>query len=280
MSKRRYLFLDCDYLVHRAKHVFGELSYSGSATGVIYGFLRDILELSKRFNTERLIFCWDSKNKIRKKMYPQYKANRKHESKSLKEKKFDEAFYKQVALLKNDYLTTIGFRNIFCQDGYEADDLIAELCKGVVTDLEDAVIITADQDMFQLIRENIYCYNPQTKKILTLKKFKNQYHITPYWWAQVKAIAGCPSDNIKGIEGVGEKTAIKYVRGKLGETTKAFRAIKQGKIRTKRNIQLVKLPLKGTQSMRIESDSITQRGWDKVTKTLGMKSIRFRSIRL
>lgn len=278
--KKRYLLLDCDYLAHRAKHVFGELSHAGSATGVIYGFLKDILHLNERFNTNRLIFCWDHKNKIRKQIYPEYKANREHKSKTEKEKKFDEAFYKQINLLRKRYLNIIGFRNIFQQDGYESDDLIAYLCQYIVTDLEDAIIVTADQDMYQLIQDNIHCYNPQTKKILTLQKFKRHFHIRPKQWIQVKSIAGCSTDNIQGIQGVGEKTAIKYLRGKLDTHTRAYKAIKAEWKIVRRNKKLIKLPLDGILPMKISQDHISQKGWDEVTKTLGMKSICFRRIGL
>ena len=97
---RRYLILDCNYLAHRAKHVFGDLSHEGSMTGVIYGFLKDLLILSERFNTQRFIFCWDSKSSKREKIYPLYKANRKAIEYTKEEQEFYKAFQNQMYLLR------------------------------------------------------------------------------------------------------------------------------------------------------------------------------------
>jgi len=277
--KRRYLILDCNYLAHRAKYVFGDLSDKGSATGVIYGFLNDILRLREEFDTERFIFCWDSDSSLRKKIYPQYKANRKDKEYTKEELEFEREFRAQVEALQSSYLYTIGYRNIFCQAGYESDDIIAMVCKTIVPNLEEGIIITSDHDLYQLLDNNIICYNPQIKETMTKRKFENTFGIAPKQWIKVKAIAGCSSDNIKGIDKVGETTAIKYLIGELGEMSKAYKNIKAGwKSVVLRNRPLVELPFKGTKSIQLTEDKISQKGWDKVTKSLNMKSIRYRSV--
>ena len=274
---RRYLILDCNYLAHRAKHVFGDLSHEGSMTGVIYGFLKDLLILSERFNTQRFIFCWDSKSSKREKIYPLYKANRTAIEYTKEEQEFYKAFQNQMYLLRTEYLPTIGFKNIFYQEGYEADDIMAAIVKDIIPKLEEAVIVTADQDLFQCLRSNISIYNAATHEELTLRRFKKAYHIKPKQWAKVKAIAGCTTDNVKGIVGVGEITAIKYLRDRLKESTKKYKDIQIGwKSIVLRNRALVELPFKGTKTPKLVQDSISQKGWNIVTKKLGMKSIRFR----
>ncbi|KON32542.1 hypothetical protein AC477_02840 [miscellaneous Crenarchaeota group-1 archaeon SG8-32-1] len=279
--KHKYLILDCNYLAHRAKHVFGDLSDKGSATGVIYGFLLDILRLREEFGTNRFIFCWDSQTSKRKKIYPNYKAKRDYTTKKLTKKEiaFEKAFHLQVEKLRMIYLPTIGFANIFWQEGYESDDIIAMVCKAIVPNLEEGIIVSADHDLYQLLCPNIACYNPRTKEHITATKFTNIFGIKPKQWVKVKAIAGCTSDNVKGIERVGENMAIKYIQGELGENSKAYKNIKAGwKNIVLRNRTLVELPFKGTKPIRLQEDNIIQTGWNKVTKALNMKSIRYRNV--
>jgi len=279
--KRRYIICDCNYLAHRAKYIFGDLSDRGSATGVVYGFLRDLLTLRERFDSDRFIFCWDYGVNKRLDVYPEYKKHRKIEERAEEEQEFEDAFQLQVSQLREVYLRTIGYRNIFFQDGYESDDVMAMVCKSLLpnVDLEEAVIVTADHDLWQSIRRNISWYDPRTRELMTLHKFKNTYGIHPRHWARVKAISGCTSDNVKGIVGVGDATALKYLKHELNDTTKAYKNIKDGwKDVVLRNKPLVKLPYKGTKLVRIVKDKVTQDGWDSVCKVLGMKSIRYRNI--
>ena len=271
-----WLIIDTDYLAHRAKHVFGDLSFEGAATGVIYGVLRDIVNLTQAFNTRNIVFCWDHERRRRAEIYPAYKANRKRTDMDPEERKFQDAYYKQVRLLRDEYLWAIGFRNILQQEGYESDDLIASVCHTLQAGEDDAVVVSADQDLFQLIRSHIDVYNPSKHERLTLQKFIVRYGIHPRQWTKVKAIAGCSTDNIQGIQGVGEKTAIKYLLNQLKPSTKAYHNIKKGwKTVVMRNKKLVKLPLLGTMTWEPVTDHVTQRGWDEVTRLLGMKRIRW-----
>ena len=75
----------------------------------------------------------------------------------------------------------------------------------------------------------------------------------------MKAISGCSSDNITGIKGVGEKTAIKYLLGELKETTKTYKAIEEQKEELwKKNGKLTKLPLEGTKVFEIKEDKVSK----------------------
>lgn len=279
MLLRRWLILDCNFLSHRAKYTFGDLSHAGSATGVVYGFLKDIIALIDRFHTDRLLFCWDSRAKKRREIFPEYKANREKKELTREERAFDEAFYGQMNLLRSQYLKTIGFRNVYQQKGYEGDDIIAALCQHPLIKKEEAVIVTADHDLYQMIRPNITWYNPKSPgTYMTYSDFFQTFGLTPEKWAEVKAIAGCNTDGIPGIVGVGEKTAVKYMLGQLKETTKVYTAIKEGEKIIARNMQLVTLPLPGTTIPKILKNDIQQSGWDAVTKKLGMKSIRYARI--
>ena len=273
---KKYLILDTPYLCHRAKHVFGNLTYDGNATGIIYGLLKSLSAFQDLFNTSNFIFCFDSKTNKRKEIYPEYKANRIKKEYTEEEVEFHRAFKKQIKKLRTTYLPTIGFRNIFIQRGYESDDLMAEICLHIKSD-DEAIIITSDKDLFQCIGGNISCYNPQTNKRMTLQRFKKEYGIPSSDWHLVKSIAGCTTDNVKGVMGVGEKTAIKYLTGQL-TTGKKYLDIMtlKGRAIFSRNMHLVKLPMRGTQGCRLKRDKLSESGWKEVTKLLGMKSIKDR----
>ncbi len=274
--RRKWLILDCNYLCHRTKHTTGGLSYENKPTGVIYGFLKTVISFQEQFDTPYIVFCWDSKTNKREEIYPAYKRQRKNRYKDLtdKEIQFEKEFRYQMKKLRRKYLHRIGFKNIFVQKGYESDDIIASICINLPM-MDEAIIISSDKDLYQLISPKVVFYNPQKNKILTLQGFKKQYEIIPAQWIAVKCIAGCNTDEVAGIKGVGEKTIIKYLIGELKETTKAFQKIeKQKEEFIDINHPLVALPFKGTMNPYLQKDKITKAGWEAVTKELGMKSIR------
>ena len=273
---RKWLILDCNYLCHRAKHTTGGLSYENKPTGVIYGFLKTVIFFQEMFDTPYIIFCWDSKVNKREEIYPAYKQQRKNKYEDMtdEEIQFEKEFRYQMKKLRREYLFQIGFKNVFVQRGYESDDIIASICVNLPM-MDEAIIISSDKDLYQLIRGNVVLYNPQKNKILTLQGFKKQYGITPYQWIIVKCIAGCNTDEVAGIKGIGEKTVIKYLIGELKETTKAFQKIEKEKVKyTDRNFPLIALPFEGTHNPILQKDKISKAGWKAVTEELGMKSIR------
>ncbi len=274
---KKFLILDISFLCHRAKHSTGGLTYNGDATGVIYGLLKSLSGFQDLFNTSNFVFCFDSKTSKRKEMYPNYKANRIKKEYTEEEIAFDKAFRKQIKRLRTTYLPRIGFRNVFVQKGYESDDLMAEICLHIKSD-DEAVIITSDKDLYQCISGNVSCYNPITNKVVTMQKFKKEYGIIPELWSLVKATAGCTTDNVKGIIGVGEKRAIQYINLQLKRESKAYEDIKskKGQKIVTRNLKLVSLPLEGTQGCRLKRDNLSESGWRDVTKLLGMVSIKDR----
>ncbi len=273
---RKYLLLDGNYLCHRAKYTTGDLSYGGDATGVVYGFLKSLSGFQDLFNTSDFIFCWDSNTSERKKIYPPYKANRVKEYTD-EEEEFDQAFRRQMKKLRTTYLPMIGFKNVFIQRGYESDDIMASIALHTSNE-DEVVIISSDKDMYQCLTHNVFFYNPQTNKILTLQGFKKQYGIRPYEWKIVKSIAGCATDYVKGVKGVGEKTAIKYLKGDLKEDSKKYKDIvsKEGVAIYERNCKLVVLPMEGTKEFKLQKDVLSEDGWKCVVEMLGMGSIRDR----
>jgi 5'-3' exonuclease len=273
-----FLVLDANYLCHRAKYTTGDLSIDDIPTGVIYGFLRDIITFTEKFDTTNIIFCWDSKTSKRWQIDHNYKQNRRDKKQTEEELKYDNSFREQIKKLRKIYLKQIGCANVFCQKGYESDDIIASVCKNLPED-NQVVIITADHDLYQCIKPNVSIYSPQKRKTLTLQGFKKQYGILPRDWFAVKALAGCTSDNIKGCKGVGEKTAIKYILGTINKNSKIFEKLCNYNQSTEygNNCKLVTLPFEGTKKFKLRENRFSNDGWVKVCKELGIKSMQKRS---
>jgi len=271
-----YLVLDCNFICHKLKHSMGALKYGEKPTGVIYGFLKQIPFLQDMFNTDSIIFCWDSKSSKRKEIFPGYKAKRANKYKELtpEEYEFEQEFRRQMKKLRRNYLPEIGYKNVFVQKGYEGDDIIASVCKNLPRD-DEAIIITSDQDMYQLLSPRVRMYNGTSYPLVTAKSFKKKYGIYPKQWIDVKTLAGCSTDEVPGIKGVGEITAIKYILGTLKETTKVYKRIKDEALEQSLLVRsLVCIPFAGTKVFKLRDDKISKEGWKKVCKMLGMNSIK------
>ena len=277
---RTWLIIDSNYLCHRAKHSMKGLAHEGAATGVIFGFLKEITYLMDHFQTKYICFCWDLGKGLREDVCSTYKADRKERDMSEEDIAFEVEFSFQMAKLREEYLYQIGFRNVYAQSGYESDDLMASIAYNLPKG-DSAIMVTADQDMYQCIRPSpcpVSMYSPAKKEVMTFEKFTEEYGIIPGIWVHVKALAGCTSDNVKGIQGVGNKTAIKYLRGELKQTTKAFKNIKeQSKDMYNKNLPLVKLPYIGTNTFKLKKDKPNPEGWMGVMKLLGMESLKEKS---
>jgi DNA polymerase-1 len=206
------LLLDGKYLAYRTQYSkTGSLSYSGIKTGLYYGFFNTVQQLMNKFYPIYLCIMWDSpgKKSIRKKEFPGYK-NRDNWDKMTEEQKrdkieFNDAYENLIVICEE-----LGFAS-YIMDGYEADDLFA-LWINRYPSYKPIIIITRDEDMFQLLSDSVSIYNPDDKKIKDLKWFKKEYKIDPNVWANVKAMGGCKSDTVPGLPGVGEETALKYYR--------------------------------------------------------------------
>lgn len=268
-KKSPTLLIDVSYLAYRA--YFGgmsKLSYEAIPTGVTYGVLREILFLMERFDTKRIAFCFDHGKPDRKMIYPSYKENRSEGTKEDQAAK--EAVRKQVNMLRKEYLSMVGFQNILYQKGFEADDVIAKVIQD--RPKREFIIVSSDQDLYQLLGKYVRIYLPSKKSIVTEESFRKEFGCGPQTWIQVKAMAGCSTDNVKGIPGIGPKTAIKFITGELTKG-KAFDKIIHGSSITKRNINLVSLPYPGIESFSLRKDDVSPERWRSLIDRLGFASL-------
>jgi hypothetical protein len=251
-----------------------KLKHGVIETGVIYGFLKRILKVSQQVGSNKLIFCWDSPRSIRKERYSWYKEKRS----KAKDQAMMEMMHEQMELLRNVVLPLMGFRNNIIVDGYEADDIVCQ----IVADRPKSkfIIVANDEDLYQIFRyRNLDgIYRVKDHSLYTPQDFHDEYlGLKPRKWAKVKQIAGCGTDEVPGVKGVGEKTAVKYLTGNLPDRLKTYKSIvcPEGRAIAERNHWLVRLPLEGMadQDLRIYKNEFSKKGFLKVCKMYGFKSL-------
>jgi 5'-3' exonuclease len=199
------LLVDGDNLFKIGFHGVKELYNDGAHVGGVYHFINTLRRFLDEHNHDKVVVFWDgdSNSSIRKAIYPQYKGNRRQD---MNEYKY-ESYLQQKARVKT-YLEEVFVRQVEMINN-EADDLIAHYCK-IATE-EKIIIFSADKDLTQLISERVTIYSPIYKQY-----FKNGDKISinkvdiPHQNVTVcKIFTGDKSDNIDGIEGLGEKTLVK-----------------------------------------------------------------------
>ena len=203
---KKTLLIDGDNLFKIGYYGAKDLYNNGEHLGGIYHFINILRKFLEEHNHDKVIVFWDgeSNSSIRKSIYPQYKANRRQE---MNEFKYES--YLQQKIRVKQYLEEIFVRQVEVKDN-ESDDLMAYYTQ-ISTD-EDIIIFSADKDLTQLISERVTIYSPISKQY-----FKNgdmisinKVDIPHYNVLLTKVFTGDKSDNIDGIEGLGEKTLIKY----------------------------------------------------------------------
>lgn len=263
------LLIDSNAVCHRARHAMKgtQLSHEEMRTEVIFSFMNQIFTLAERFNTNRFVFAWDSRESKRRKIYPAYKKRDKE--KTQEDIDFDNLTLPQFDRIRCEVLPALGFCNQFLKEGYEADDIIAAL---VMKHKDKFTIVSRDNDLYQLLFF-AQMYDPQTKRMMDKSSFYGNFGILPSKWAMVKAIAGCKSDNVKGIDRVGEVTALKYLKGQLKENAKLLTAINENQKLIDFNIKLVKLPFAGmTDNFTLSADTLSARKFLETFSQFGFRT--------
>lgn len=200
------LLVDGDNLFKIGFHGAKDLFNDGSHVGGVYHFINTLRKFLEEHNHDKVVVFWDgdSNSSTRKRLYPKYKENRRRDE--MNEYKY-ESYLTQKSRVKQ-YIEEVFVRQVEMHDN-EADDLIAYYCKVAID--ENIIIFSADKDLTQLINERVTIYSPVTKtyykdgdKILI-----NKVEIPHHNVLVCKVLTGDKSDNIDGIEGLGEKTLIK-----------------------------------------------------------------------
>jgi DNA polymerase-1 len=208
MKKPLLVLVDGSAVFHRGYHAIPHLSNKeGLPTNAVFGFATILLKVMQDLKPEYVIVTWDKGDEtvFRKELYPEYKATRKKQPDDL---------YAQIPLTRE----LVGALNLpwLEQAGYEADDLIGTLAaqaekRGGL----DTVIVTGDLDELQLVDANTRVYTMKRgftdTVIYDMGGVKQRYGVTPSQFIDVKALKGDTSDNIPGVPGIGEKSAMDLI---------------------------------------------------------------------
>ena len=195
----------------------------GKYTNAVYGFLAILFKVLEDIEPEYLMVTFDLKAPTaRHKLYDGYKATRKGMPNELAE---------QMPILK-DILKSMNIK-VIEKEGYEADDVLGTMAKRAEKDGFDVTIVSGDRDTFQLTSNRVKVRIPHTKMGKTetetfgREEVLKKYGVTPKQLIEVKGLQGDTSDNIPGVPGIGEKTALELVK-KYKTIDGIYEAIEKG----------------------------------------------------
>lgn len=252
------IVIDVSSMAHRYWHAVK------SHNAVIYGVLKSIRVLQDTLDIDLVSFCFDSETHLRRQLDPQYKANRTKEGK--------EDLHRQINELRNVILPALGFNNLFHQEGYEADDMIAAVVQSWSGENE-SVIVSTDTDMYQLLKgDKVTIWNPSSRHQCTISEglLYQKTKLTPAQHILMKAIMGDIGDNIPGVKGAGPVYSAHYVLGNLPKEHRMYTLIEAANKRTAINYQLIRLPWEGTPVPIIRRNALTSKRWDKIAAPYGL----------
>jgi len=211
LKKKKVLLIDGNAFCYRAFYAIRSLSTSkGQPTNAIYGFVTMLNKLIAEHKPQYLAVTFDVKGPtFRHKKFTDYKAHRKP---------MPDELSVQLPTIKK---ILQGYRiPIFEKAGFEADDIIATLAKKLAAPELEILIVTADKDILQVVNNTVKVINPHKDNLVMDQAWvKKRFGVSPEKIAEIMALAGDTSDNIPGVPGIGEATAIELIKkfGSLDE---------------------------------------------------------------
>lgn len=202
MAEKRIYIVDAHGFLHRNYHALPKLTTSkGEEVGAIYGFTRMLLKIIREKKPEYFAVCFDSPGKtFRYEIFPEYKSNRKKTEDSLKN---------QLHVAR-EIVTALGLSSISAE-GVEADDIMATIARIAEENGFDAVIITTDKDMLQIVNEKIKLWDANNPVFTDYAAVLNKFKVTPQQMVDFLSLVGDSSDNVPGAKGIGPKGAQKLL---------------------------------------------------------------------
>ncbi len=210
---KKFYIIDGNAYIHRAYHALPPLSTShNQQVNAVYGFIKLLMKIKNNFKPDFIAVCFDypAKN-FRHAMYKEYKANRKP---------LDEALISQMPIAR-EAVKALNIAEVELE-GYEADDLIATIAEKNKKDEIRSIIVTGDKDILQLVEDDdILVWNDSKDIMFGEKEVEEKFGVKPGRLTDVFALMGDASDNIPGVKGIGEKTAVKLIQ-KFGTLQKTL----------------------------------------------------------
>ena len=203
ISKKSVFIIDGSSFLYRSYYAMKPLYTSGGQpVQAVYGFCRMIKKIIEVLAIEHIVIVWDSKGKTwRHELYQNYKATRQAPPSDI---------FEQKALIQ-EFAELVGIMQL-SQIGQEADDLMYSLAQVVVGQGYQAVLVSSDKDMRQVLQDQIIIFDPFKEAVLDEHDCSERYGFEvaklPFYFA----ILGDSSDNIPGVKGIGEKGATELVK--------------------------------------------------------------------
>ena len=183
----------------------GELSLpDGTPTTGAFGFLNNFLSILDEVKPTHCVVVYDAGGNFRKEKSEEYKANRA---------KNTDSFYREADITKREILPSFGVKVVGIK-GVEADDVIFTLAHTMAPQFDEIIILTCDQDILQCVTDKVkvLLFNSAKKKeMMGVDETREKLGVDPKHIPMLKALAGDSSDNISGIKGIGNKTAVKIL---------------------------------------------------------------------
>jgi DNA polymerase-1 len=205
---KKLLIIDGNALMHRAFHALPDfITRNGLPTNAIYGFAGVLHKVRGELAPDNILVCFDHPAPtFRDELFKEYRTQRP---------KTDDNLIKQFPIIR-EFLTAAGIHHIE-KDGLEADDLIAIATKKAEKEGFTTIILTGDKDIFQLVSKKTFVLTPQigANKQGTLydeQKVHEKFGVDPLHIPDYKSLVGDPSDNYKGVPGIGPKAALDLLR--------------------------------------------------------------------
>jgi len=225
------ILVDGSSYLFRAYHSMSQTGFSNSAgqpTGAIYGVINMMKSLCKQYDSKRIVVIFDAKGKtFRNDIYPEYKANRPPMPDDLRS---------QIAPVHN-IIRALGFP-LYAIKGVEADDVIGTLSHIATQQGQEVIISTGDKDMAQLVNQHVSLINTMTDQFLDIEGVKEKFGIPPELIIDFLGLMGDKVDNIPGVAGVGQKTALGLLQG-IGSMDEIYKNLEK----------IADLPIRGAKKL-------------------------------
>jgi len=221
---KRLVIIDANALIHRSYHALPPLTTKkGKLVNAVYGFTAVLLKVLKELKPDYILTTFDlPKPTFRHLEYAEYKAHRP---------KTPDELVRQFPLVKK-VVKALDIP-ILEKEGFEADDIIGTVTKKTNKDIEN-IVVTGDLDTLQLIDENTKVYTLKRGVTDTIiydeEAVRERYELEPEQLLDFKGLKGDPSDNIPGVPGVGEKTAINLLK-KFKTIENLYKKLEKGETR-------------------------------------------------
>jgi DNA polymerase-1 len=258
-NRKKIYLVDGSSYIHRAYHAIKNLSNSkGFPTNAVFGFTNMLLKLCSEKAPEYLAVVLDARGPtFRHKIYEPYKANRPPVAEELRV---------QIPVIKR-VLQAMNLK-VIEKEGFEADDVIGTLARLCESQGFDVVMVTGDKDFRQLVTPAASMLDTMKNATTDYTTLKQVYELEPVKIVDVMALSGDASDNVPGVPGVGEKTALGLIRtfGSLEALYDGLERVKQKRLRE--NLQ------------RFKDDAFLSRDLVRIHRFVPMEEERIECLRV